>query len=670
MGVGRGDVTAEQAVRMHQSGNVRGAAAAYRVLLTTDPRNAQLLNLLGVASLQLGDAADAVKLLSEAVKRQPSAADYHDNLGSALRAAGNPASAVEAHRKALRLRPGHAPYLFNLGNALAAMGVHHQAADAYAKSLVARPGHAGAMFNLANSRRALGDADGAITAYRDLLARQPDHAQAWNNLGAVLAARGELAGAEDAYRKALLARPGHAETLSNLGNVLVERGRLGAGLECHLAAVAAAPESAEAHIFLGVALQELDKLDAAICAYREGLRLDPGNVQGLTNLGSALELSGDLAGAEAVLSQALTLAPGSADVWGNLGLCRLAQGDRLRARQLLDRALEIDPDLARARMSRALLRLQNGELPAGWADYAWRFAAGEALPDRRFAIPQWQGQSLPRGRLLIWREQGLGDELMFASLYHEAIRQAGGPTGATVIECDPRLLGLFTRSFPAATVRAQRLSPENSDDPERPDMDAHTPAGHLAALRRPTLAPFTGAPYLLPDKGRRGRAATWLNGLPPGLKVGISWRSRLITTRRQSSYTKAADWAPVLACPGVQAVNLQYGAHPAEIEAIEAASGHPLHQWPDLDLINDLEGLAGLIAELDLVITAPTAVGEFAGALGTPVWRIVGPADWSTLGTALRPWFASMRIISPVGGVVWGVGEAARLLHRNFSLHS
>lgn len=669
MGVGRAGLTAEQAVRLHQSGDVAGAASVYRKLLAADPRNAQLLNLLGVACLQLGDSLEAVRLLTDAVRRQPTAPDFQDNLGSALRAAGNPAPAVEAHRKALRLRPDHAPYLFNLGNALAAMGAHRQAAEAYTKSLAVRPGHAGAMFNLANSRRALGDLDAAAASYRTLLALQPDHAQGWNNLGAVLASRGELAGAEDAYRRSLAARPGHAETLSNLGNVLVERGRLGEGLECHMAAVAAAPDSAEAHIFLGVALQELDKLDAAINAYRQGLRLDPGNVQGLSNLGAALELAGQLSEAENILSQALTLAPNAAEVWGNLGLCRLAQGDRRRARQAFDRALEINPELARSRVSRALLRLRDGDLPGGWDDYGWRFAAGDALPDRRFAIPPWQGGPLPRGRLLIWREQGLGDELMFASLYQEVIGQAGGAPGAAVIECDPRLLPLFTRSFPEATVRAQRLPPETSDAPERPDMDAHMPAGTAATILRPTLGPFTGMPFLLPDKARRGQARAWLDEMPVGLKVGICWRSQFMTTRRQASYATAPDWAPIVALPGVQPINLQYGAQPAEIAALQGAAGRVLHIMPALDLKDDLDGLAGLIAEMDLVITAPTAVGELAGAIGTPVWRIAGPVDWSTLGAAIRPWFASMRLISHAGGVVSAIGDAARMLRQKLPPH-
>lgn len=661
-----GAVTAEQAVRMHQAGDISAAASAYRALLAKSPRDAQLLNLLGVAMLQLGNSAEAVELLRNAVRRRPDASDMHDNLGSALRAAGHPAPAVEAHRQALKLRPGHAPYLFNLGNALAAMGAHLLAIDAYQRSLDVRPGHNGALFNMANSLRSIGDFDGAKAVYRELLGVDSSHAQAWNNLGAVLAQQGELAGAEQAYRRSVAIRPRHAETLSNLGNVLVERGKLGEALTFHRAAVDAAPESAEALVFLGVALQELDHVEAAIDTYRLALRLEPDNLSGLTNLGAALELIGKLTDAEAVLSQALAMAPGSADVWGNIGLCRLAQGDRARGLSALDRALEIDPDLPRVRISRALLSLEDGRLRDGWADYAWRFAAGEALPDRRFTVPAWRGDKLPDKKLLIWREQGLGDELMFASLYTQALAQVG----AVTIECDPRLVGLFTRSFPTAVVRAQKLQPDGVDAPERPDADFHVPAGDLPSLLSPAeISGLRGAPYLVVDRGRSAKAREWLDSLPAGLKVGICWRSRLVTVRRRHSYSSLSEWVPLLGIPGIQVVNLQYTARSEEIDLLEAG-GFRLHGMPDLDLCDDLEGLAALIANLDLVITAPTAVGEIAGAVGTPVWRIVGDRDWSTLGTRIRPWFSSMRLFLHSSGAAAGLGEVIRFLKRILSSHS
>jgi len=180
---------------------------------------------------------------------------------------------------------------------------------------------------------------------------------------------------------------------------------------------------------------------------------------------------------------------------------------------------------------------------------------------------------------------------------------------------------------------------------------------------------FSGAPYLVVDKRRRERSMTWLDSLPPGLRVGICWRSGLITTRRRANYAASAEWAAILRVPAVTAINLQHGATQAEIDALEEAADMPLHTQPDLQLKNDLDGLAGLISALDLVITAPTAVGEVAGALGIPVWRLSGKDDWSTFGVATRPWFTSMRVVPHYGTPSTAINKAAQLLAQIFPAH-
>jgi tetratricopeptide (TPR) repeat protein len=637
------DARLQEAVRLHQSGQVGGAMALYRSLLALRPDHGPLLNLLGVAVLQQGDAVQAVALLRRAAEMAPNAADIQDNLGSALRGAGQFAPAVEAHRRALALKPDQPSFHFNLGNALADLGTHRQAVEEYHRAIRLRPGHVGTHFNLANSLAALGDQAGAVVSFRKVIALKPDHAQAWNNLGGVLAAQGDLAAAADAYSRTLALRPGHGETLSNLGNILVRLGELEKAVDCHRKAVAANPQRAEAHIFLGVALQALDRPLEAVHAYRTGLALAPGDAGGMANLGAALEVLGQIEEAEAVLSRALTLDPSQAEAWGNLALCRLRRQEARRAQAELDRALELDPDLANARISRGMLLLERGDLDSGMVDYEWRFAAGEAKPDRQFAIPAWNGEDFSDQHLLVWREQGLGDELMFASFY----QQAASRVGRLTIECDRRLLGLFTRSFPSASVRPEPALPPPGSPPERPGADCHAPAGSLPHLvARGHLAAYDGTPYLIPDSRRVAAMQAWLSGLDGGLRVGFCWRSRLMTHRRLSSYAAAAWWAPLVAMPGIVPINLQYAAQPEELENLERRASVTLHQCPGLDLTDDLEGVAALIASLDLVITAPTAIGELAGALGVPVWRISGLGDWSRLGTGVRPWFSSQQLLS------------------------
>jgi tetratricopeptide (TPR) repeat protein len=661
------DARIQEAVRLHQSGRLADAAVLYRSLLDQRPDHGPLLNLMGVAALQQGDTGQAVALLRRAVQLLPDVADIQDNLGSALRSAGQPATAVEAHRRALALKPDQPSFHFNLGNALADLGTHRQAVEEYRRAAQLRPGHASTHFNLANSLAVLGDMGAAVAAFRAVIALNAGHAQAWNNLGGALATQGELAAAVEAYERALTLRPGHAETLSNLGNILVRLGQLDKAVDCHRQAVAATPQRAEAHIFLGVALQALDRPLEAVRAYRSGLALAPGHAGGMANLGAALEVLGLMEEAEAVLSRALTLDPSHAEAWGNLALCRLHRQESSRAQVELDRALELDPDLANARISRGLLLLGRGDFANGMADYEWRFAAGEARPHRRFAIQAWDGEELPGQHLLIWREQGLGDELMFAGFY----RQAASRVGRLTIECDRRLLGLFTRSFPSAAIRAEPALPPPGGPAERPVADRHTPAGSLPRLlAADKLGAYDGRPYLVPDPRRLLAMRNWLAGLGAGLRVGFCWRSRLMTHRRLSAYATTAWWAPLVGMTGIIPINLQYGAQPEELTNLEQQAAAPLHQCPDLDLMDDLEGVAALIASLDLVITAPTAIGELAGALGVPVWRIGGPVDWSRLGTGVRPWFGSQQQLSvPTGQVRDAVRLAGERLQRMRESH-
>lgn len=313
-------------------------------------------------------------------------------------------------------------------------------------------------------------------------------------------------------------------------------------------------------------------------------------------------------------------------------------------------------------MNRALLRLAEGDIAGGWEDYAHRFAAGDAVP-RRIRIPEWQGEDLAGRSILVWGEQGLGDEILFGTVLPDLVSRAG----RVIVECDPRLTGLFARALPGTEVR--RPTPDHRIGPQ--DADVHAPMGTVAARLRPGLRHFPAtSPFLTPD---RASAAAWrarLAALGPGLKVGICWRSSRMTADRAAAYSRVAQWGPLLGVPGIAFVSLQYNEHAAErVEALQRF-GAILHHWPDLDQRNDLEGVAALIAGLDLVVTAPTAVGEFAAALGVPVWRIgVGADDWSSLGTPVRPWFPSMALVGDPAGHDAALSKVAQRLRRLADAH-
>lgn len=455
------------------------------------------------------------------------------------------------------------------------------------------------------------------------------------NLGLALQTQGWVREAAARYRRAVALRPSHPEALNNLGTACQDLGRFDEALDAYRRACRLRTTYAEALVNTGTALRALDRHEEAEAALRRALCLGPADPQALGNLGVVLKETGRRDGAEAVYRAALRLAPGDPETLTNLGLLREAQGRRSEAEALYRQALDRNHGHRLAQWNLALLLLGRGALSEGYGLAEARFALGRVSAARALPMPRWRGEPLAGRRILVWREQGLGDELLHGACLPDLVAVAG----RVIVECDRRLVGLFARSLPGAEVRAESLGPEGVETVTAADADFQVPMASLPRAFRPTLAHYPrGRGWLVPDPERLSVWQERLRALGPGLRVGICWRSRVMTSERRIAYTTLDRWAPVFAQPGMVFVNLQYDATEMEL------AGTPLRHWPDADLAGDLETAAALTAGLDLVISVATSVGEMAGALGVPVWRLTGPYDWSMLGTGCRPAFSSMRV--------------------------
>jgi tetratricopeptide (TPR) repeat protein len=526
---------------------------------------------------------------------------------------------------------------------------HHRAGDldgaerAYRAMLAADRGNPDALHLLGVLHHQRREDAEAVRLIGQAIARRPRMAEQHANLGLALHALDRLSEAEAEYRRALSLREAYPQAHNSLGSALQEQDRLDDAAVHYRRALDLDAGYAEAWANLGTLLRARDEYGEAETALRHALRLDPGHATALTNLGVVLKETGRIGEAEAAHLEALRLAPDDTETMVNLALLREAQGRGGEAEALYRQALALSPGFALARWNLALRLLGQGRLAEGWDEYEARFASRRVSAGRSFTLPLWNGAADggagggAGGRLLVWREQGLGDELMFGTALPDLA--AGIGPGNLVVEVDARLTGLVGRALPGVTVRAETADPA--------DADAHLPMGSLPRLLRPTLSAFPDRrSWMAPDPARLADWRNRLAALGPGLRVGICWGSQNMLGERKASYTTLADWAPLLALPGLIPVTLQYDGREAEIAAVEAQLGLRIHRWPDTDLKNDLEAVAALIAGLDLVVTVASSVGEMAGALGVPVWRFGPAGDWTALGSAVRPWFPSMRLWS------------------------
>jgi tetratricopeptide (TPR) repeat protein len=443
-----------------------------------------------------------------------------------------------------------------------------------------------------------------------------------------------------AARKAVEESPGDPALHYALGDLLRTAGKPETAIASYRRAIELKPDYALAHNHLGIALAATGRNEEAIRSYRRAIELNPREVRPHNNLGTALLALSRFDEAIGSYEEAARLAPASATVQFNLATARRA-GFRLEeSLKAYERAIELAPENAAYRWNYGLTLLMMGRYASGWQENELRWQANPHWA-RRYRAKPWAGELKPGGKLLVWGEQGIGDEVIYAALFAELVSAGLKVT----LETDSRLVALMRRSFPALRVVSRRNPPAL----DLAQFDWQCPLGSLPRWLRPTAASFPRhSGFLKPDPARAAAFAQQLRAPGAALVVGISWKSANQEFGAFKS-TAFSDWEPILGVPGVRFVDLQYGDTREFREAARRA-GREITHLDGLDLYRDIEGLAALCAACDLVITASNVTAHIAGALGKPVWLLArrGPGRiWYWLaGSNESQWYPSMRIYS------------------------
>jgi len=272
----------------------------------------------------------------------------------------------------------------------------------------------------------------------------------------------------------------------------------------------------------------------------------------------------------------------------------------------------------------------------GWHNYESRWKTHGHKPMRPYPYPRWKGNKLASGHLLLWGEQGIGDEIMFAGLIPELL----AAENRIILDCEPRLLPLFRRSFPGVHV----VTGFDETRPPDPQIAAHLPTGSLPRFFRTSELAFasTTSPYLMPDRTRRNQFRSryaWEKKV-----VGIAWYTKNAKTGRSRSL-QLSQFSPLLQRNDIFWVSLQYGDH-AALEQQASAAQVPLFIDREVDQFQDLDLFAAQVAAMDLVITIDNSTAHLAGALGVPVWLLLPfDRDWRWLqARSDSPWYPTLRL--------------------------
>lgn len=518
-------------------------------------------------------------------------------------------------------------------------GAIDQAAAIYREILCIDPTHPQALHLCGVIAHQRGAHELARTLILRALQADPGFAQAHNSLGAVYQAIGEDAQALASFERARSLQPCYADPLQNLGLLHERHGRLTEAIACYERALTLGERTPALLVTLALALRSDDRTAEALPLFDEALAREPAHLPALLGRAGALHCLGRYDAAYDTFSLVTEAAPASLEAWIGMGTSALDSLDTDEALRCFDRALAISPENTLAHWNRALACLTAGQLREGWREFAWRWqtSAFDSVT-RHFPAPRWDSDPLDGRTLLLWREQGIADEILFCSMLGDVRDRARH----CVVESDPRLVPLLRRSFPGIEVVAAGYPPHPRTVAR--DIDFQAPLGDLAGALRSTAASFEGAaPYLHADPGRVAYWRERLDALGNRPKVGICWRSSNRRGVRALACTELTQWVELLRTPSIDWINLQYDRCEHELAPMRTELGIDVHCFPQLDMLNDLDDTAALIGALDLVISAPTTVSILAGALGTPTWQLTSGADWHALGKRHVPWLPSVR---------------------------
>jgi len=466
---------------------------------------------------------------------------------------------------------------------------------------------------------------------------------------------GDLATAEKLYGHVLLVDPGQPLCLHNLGTIRLKRKDMKAALDLLEAAVRADARRPLFHCTLGTARFQAGDFQGALTAFQTAIDLQPDNSPAWDGLGVALRKLDRIDEAVAALRRARKLDPSSSAVSRNLGHALIDVGQLEEAESIYARLLEDNPLDTDVAIQRGIVRLTRGDF-RGWDEYAWSHWSQEWMkidPPVLVPLPQWDGESLPQQGLMLYGEQGIGDEVMFASFAPMAATRAM----RTVLLCESRLVPLFARSFPTIAVASK--PPSGQPPLLGPDTccDVRCSLSRVPGILGIQRDDFTGTAYLHADPDAIRDWQRRLAALGDGLKVGISWRGGNTDTARVRRSLTLDSFESLFAIPGVRFINVQYGNHAEEIAAFNQKVPQPLHSFAEVDPMKDMDGLAALLCALDLVISVDNSTVHLAGALGVRTWMLCPfSANWRWTQQGDETfWYNSVRLFrqDATGSTLW-----------------
>ena len=489
--------------------------------------------------------------------------------------------------------------------------------------------------------------DLGVLLIRKALTLQPDNDYALQNLGYILMKRGDLQSAIQLLNRAVEIKPDYFRAYNNLALAYEKTKQFELAEATYRQALKVQPDFPDTMNNLANALMELKKFDEALVVYRRASELMPADAEILSNVGNALKKLRQYDEAETIHRRALAMNPDSPPVLNNLASVMEVLKRADEAERLYRRAIEVRPDYGPAHWNLSSILLRRGDLIEGFKEFEWRDLWTGVDSSRKFPKPTWDGSNLRGKRILVHAEQGLGDSLQFIRFIPQVVSRGG----VVIVEIQPALRQLLS-NYPG-------ISEIVSYGEALPEYDVQIKLTSLPLALGTTLencnprSPYLHAPADAIERWRN-RLAEFSDRK---LNVGLAWAGNPQHFKDFNRSIKLSTYAPLAAVTGVRFFSLQKG--PAGDQAANPPAGMELIDWTAE--LTDFTETAGLVQNLDLLISIDSAIVHLSGAMAKPAWVLIANLpDWRwLLNVSESPWYPTVRLYRQIRECDWSDPIAA-----------
>lgn len=404
------------------------------------------------------------------------------------------------------------------------------------------------------------------------------------------------------------------------------------------------PDDALSLFVIAEVYSRAERFGFAVNVYHRITQLRPERAEPWNNLGMCYQGMGDSLKARKAFFEAYNRNKQSSMFPANIGMTYFSERDFKESQKWCEKALSLDPESKAAKNTLGMCYLSTGKWDKAWELYSASVGGKFRKWVQYKEEPMWDGS--PGKHVVFYGEQGLGDEIMYASCVEDAKRVCASVT----IECDHRLTNLFKRSFPGVTIHGTRRKTD-IEWPAHQQIDASLPVGQMPQFFRKSPKDCPGTPYLVADPERRVQWRALFDSLGPKPKIGICWSGGSKHNKPKERAIGLEAMKPLIESIDAEWISLQYKDPTEEIEK----SGLPIRHYKRACETDDYDDTAAMVAELDMVIGVHTTAHHLAGALGVPgVILVPSRTIWIyCLPDGSMPWYGSATLFKQREAEPW-----------------